>query len=112
MPRALSAVLIELSDAISGTDSLQDIYAAALRGIVSITGIPRASILLFDEDGVMRFKAWEGLSPEYRAVVEGHSPWKPGAAACDPLEVNIEGDFNVRGNIKTTVRASYKKGER
>ena len=29
--------------------------------------------------------------------------------ACDPLEVNIEGDFNVRGNIKTTVRASYKK---
>ena len=30
-------------------------------------------------------------------------------AVCDPLEVNIEGDFNVRGNIKTTVRAGYKK---
>lgn len=29
--------------------------------------------------------------------------------ACDPLAVEIEGDFNVRGNIKTTVRASYKK---
>jgi len=29
--------------------------------------------------------------------------------ACDPLEVEIEGDFNVRGNIKTVVRASYKK---
>ena len=29
--------------------------------------------------------------------------------ACDPLEVQIEGDFNVRGNIKTTVRAGYKK---
>jgi len=29
--------------------------------------------------------------------------------ACDPLSVEIEGDFNVRGNIKTTVRASYKK---
>src|SRR3954463_5638053 len=29
--------------------------------------------------------------------------------ACDPLEVNLEGDFNVRGNIKTTVRASYQK---
>lgn len=27
--------------------------------------------------------------------------------ACDPLIVEIEGDFNVRGNIKTTVRASY-----
>ena len=29
--------------------------------------------------------------------------------ACDPLRVEIEGDFNVRGNIKTTVRASYRK---
>lgn len=29
--------------------------------------------------------------------------------ACDPLSVEIEGDFNVRGNIKTTIRASYKK---
>jgi 7-cyano-7-deazaguanine reductase len=29
--------------------------------------------------------------------------------ACDPLAVEIEGDFNVRGNIKTVVRASYKK---
>jgi len=29
--------------------------------------------------------------------------------ACDPLEVRIEGDFHVRGNIKTNVRAEYKK---
>ena len=29
--------------------------------------------------------------------------------ACDPLRVEVEGDFNVRGNIKTTVRASYCK---
>ena len=27
--------------------------------------------------------------------------------AVDPLRVNIEGDFNVRGNIKTVVRAIY-----
>jgi 7-cyano-7-deazaguanine reductase len=29
--------------------------------------------------------------------------------ACDPLSIEIEGDFNIRGNIKTVVRASYKK---
>jgi len=29
--------------------------------------------------------------------------------ACDPLSVEIQGDFNVRGNIKTTVSASYRK---
>ena len=27
--------------------------------------------------------------------------------ACDPLRAEIEGDFHVRGNIKTVVRASY-----
>ena len=31
--------------------------------------------------------------------------------ACDPLTADIEGDFNVRGNIKTVIRASYKRGE-
>ena len=29
--------------------------------------------------------------------------------ACDPLSVEIEGDFHVRGNIKTVVLASYRK---
>ena len=30
-------------------------------------------------------------------------------AACDPLALDVEGDFNVRGNIKTVVTASYRK---
>ena len=29
--------------------------------------------------------------------------------AGDPLSVEIEGDFHVRGNIKTVVRASYRR---
>ena len=31
--------------------------------------------------------------------------------ACDPLAVDIEGDFGVRGNIKTVIRASYRRGQ-
>jgi 7-cyano-7-deazaguanine reductase len=30
--------------------------------------------------------------------------------ACDPLRVEIEGDFNVRGNIRTVIRAEYRRG--
>lgn len=30
-------------------------------------------------------------------------------AACDPLALDIEGDFNIRGNIKTVIRASYRR---
>lgn len=29
--------------------------------------------------------------------------------ACDPIRVEIEGDFNIRGNIKTVVSASYSR---
>jgi 7-cyano-7-deazaguanine reductase len=31
--------------------------------------------------------------------------------ACDPLAVEIEGDFHIRGNIKTKVRASYRRSD-
>jgi 7-cyano-7-deazaguanine reductase len=30
-------------------------------------------------------------------------------AACDPVEFHIEGEFNVRGNIRTVIRASYQR---
>ena len=30
-------------------------------------------------------------------------------AALDPIRVEIEGDFNVRGNIHTVVRARYER---
>jgi 7-cyano-7-deazaguanine reductase len=32
-------------------------------------------------------------------------------AAVDPVRVELFGDFNVRGNIKTTIRASYRRPE-
>ena len=32
-------------------------------------------------------------------------------AACDPLEFHIEGEFNVRGNIKTVISASSRRLE-
>jgi 7-cyano-7-deazaguanine reductase len=31
------------------------------------------------------------------------------AAACQPLRMDIAGDFNVRGGIKTVVKASYER---
>ncbi|MEJ7849341.1 MAG: preQ(1) synthase [Pyrinomonadaceae bacterium] len=31
--------------------------------------------------------------------------------ACDPMKVEIEGDFHVRGNIKTIVKANYSRAD-
>src|SRR5262249_2099474 len=47
----------------------------------------RASVLLVDGAGVMRFVAWRGLSESYRRGAEGHSPWS--ADAIDPKPVCI-----------------------
>ena len=66
-----------LASAISRADDLPHIYDAALDGLRHGLGVERASILLFDADDVMRFKAWRGLSDRYRSAVEGHSPWRP-----------------------------------
>jgi PAS domain S-box-containing protein len=56
--------------------SLDDIYDAALDAILSTLECDRASILLFDDKGVMRFAGWRGLSEKYRQAAEGHSRWK------------------------------------
>jgi PAS domain S-box-containing protein len=67
--------LYQLTDAMNRAGGLEAIFEAALDVIVNGLAAPRASILLADQDRVVRFKAWRGLSSEYRAAVEGHFPW-------------------------------------
>lgn len=64
-----------LSDAVVRSVKSEEIYQLALKGLQQALRSSKASILLFDEDNVMRFKAWLGLSQEYRKKTEGHSPW-------------------------------------
>ncbi len=64
-----------LSETTGRAASLADIYAAALASLQDALGVKRAAVLLFDPAGIMRFKAWVGLSDSYRISVEGHTPW-------------------------------------
>ena len=50
-------VCLWLTDAIAQTRSLGEIYDAALEALERGLGVSRSSILLFDPDGMMRFKA-------------------------------------------------------
>jgi len=84
--------LYQITSALSQINAVEDIYAIALDSLCSTLDIKRVSILLFDRDGVMRFKAWRGLSDRYRRAAEGHSPWKPDAV--DPQPVLVEDAFN------------------
>jgi GAF domain-containing protein len=78
---------LNLTRAMSKSRSVEEIYSAALDGLASGLGVERASILLFDPDGVMRFKAYRGLSEVYRRAVEGHTPWRPDTPDPQPIWV-------------------------
>jgi PAS domain S-box-containing protein len=74
-----------MTSTLNSARSLDEINAAALRTLVDGLRADRASILLFDHNGVMRFVAWSGLSDAYRAAVEGHSPWSADAQSAEPI---------------------------
>lgn len=82
------AALFAFSERLQHCTSAAQVHEAALAAITRALGCDRASILLFDEAGVMRFVAWRGLSEPYRRAVEGHSPWTPDET--DPHPVCVE----------------------
>src|SRR5579871_4561532 len=80
--------LYHLLASLARAKSLQDVYDSALASLLASTTAERAAVLLFDDDGVMRFKASRGLSPEYCAAVTGYSPWPRGYSNADAIPVS------------------------
>ncbi|HOZ69802.1 MAG TPA: PAS domain S-box protein [Chitinophagaceae bacterium] len=80
-------LIANLSDAVSKANQLDDIYKLALDGLLTTIQADRASVLQFDEEGVMQFKAAHGLSEHYRLNAAGHSPWKQDAINPIPIFV-------------------------
>jgi PAS domain S-box-containing protein len=98
------SALLELTDRLYRAEKPSDIFDAALAAIVTTLGCSRASILLFDDAGVMKFVAHRGLSKSYLVAVEGHSPWQPGQRDPEPIFVkNIE-DTEESPHIKKTIK--------
>ena len=70
------AAIYEFTEKRFRATSVTEICEAALDAVITALQCSRASILLLDGAGVMRFVAWRGLSEQYRPAVEGHSPWR------------------------------------
>ena len=104
------AALYRLTDKLYRAESLSDTYEAALDAIFSAFSCDRASVLLFDESGVMRFVAWRGLSDQYRKAVEGHSPWKPGDRDPEPIFVANVDATDEPESLKAVIRAEGIRG--
>jgi PAS domain S-box-containing protein len=79
--------LYRLLAALSHASAVEDVYDAALTSLLDTTDADRGAILLFDNDGIIRFKASRGLSQEYQAAVTGHSPWPKDALTATTIVV-------------------------
>jgi PAS domain S-box-containing protein len=99
------AALYEFTDRLFRAGSDQDIREAALDAIVRALGCERASILLFDASGTMRFVAWRGLSDAYRRAVEGHSPWTRTTKDPQPIAIGDIDAADLDASLKATVKA-------
>lgn len=81
------SALYRLTDRLYRAQAEDEIFEAALDAILETLSCEAASILLFDDQGMMRFRAWRGISAAYRVAVDGHSPWKPGDTEAEPIFV-------------------------
>ncbi|MFN7964709.1 MAG: ATP-binding protein [Acidobacteriota bacterium] len=79
--------VFRLTRAVAQATSENEVCSAAIEMLIEALPGRRASILLFDPDGVIRFKAWHGLSEEYRNAVTGHTPWRPEDIDAVPIVV-------------------------
>lgn len=79
--------IYRLSAAVGRAADVEEIIQAAMDGLVDALDADRASVLLFDDEGVMRFRGSKGLSEDYRRAVDGHSPWKPEDVEAEPIAV-------------------------
>ena len=89
------AALCDLTSITGSAGELAEIYKASLDALRRGLNVHRASILLLDSDGVMRFKSWWGISSDYRHAVEGHSPWGPGVRPEPLLIRDAERDVSL-----------------
>lgn len=96
-------VLYDLASAVNRAVALPEIYEASLSAICRCQTANRAAILLYDAESVMRFKAWRGLSEEYRRKVEGHSPWKRDDSAPQPVCIDDVAKAELDDELRAVV---------
>ncbi|HZC75286.1 MAG TPA: GAF domain-containing protein, partial [Gaiellaceae bacterium] len=101
--RDLDAVY-RFADAVAGASELHEVLEAALDALLEATGADRASVLLADEDGALRFRAWRGLSDRYRAYTEGRSPWLSDVSDPQPVLVEDVADAEFEPALQRVMR--------
>ncbi len=99
------SALFDFTEAMQHARSLERVHEAALDAILRTLRCDRASILLPDDAGVMRFAASRGLSETYKRAVEGHSPWSPEDQQPEPITLADIAKADLPEDLRGSIRA-------
>jgi len=80
-------ILYQFLARLSQAGTLDEVYDITIQSLLEATGSAAAAILLFDDDGALRFKAWDGLSDDARRAFAGYVPWTRGQRDTAPIIV-------------------------
>jgi PAS domain S-box-containing protein len=92
-----------IADKLGRARAPEEMYEEAIDALLGLLHADRASVLLFDDVGIMRFRASRGLSDRYRAAVEGHSPWKRDERDPQPISVANVATDPALGGVRDVV---------
>ena len=102
--RRQQALLYKLAKTVNRAETLTELYQKGLETIQSSLNVDRAAILLLDEQGFMRFKAWRGVSDDYCRLVEAHTSGKMDPSDLDSLLVSNIDESNTNPQLQAVNR--------
>jgi signal transduction histidine kinase len=88
-------VLNQLSEAVNRAEAVEQIYEIALSGLERLLQLQRASILIYDDQGILQRKAWRGLSETYRAVSDKQLSQMPDEPEHSPRLINNVAEVEI-----------------
>ena len=102
--RRQQRLLYKLAEAANRAETLTELYQKGVETIQSSLNVDRAALLLIDEHGFMRFKAWQGVSDDYRRLVEAHTSGKTDPSDLDSLLVSNFDESNTNPQLQAVNR--------
>lgn len=95
--------LYDLVATVNRAEDLPQTFEAAVDAICRCHDTNRASILLYDSEGAMRFRAWRKLSDDYRRAVEGHSPWQRDDPDPQPICIGDVATVSLEEGLRSVI---------
>lgn len=97
-------LISQFTNLIYSTETIPELFEATISSLLNILNADRASLLLFDEDGIVRFKAWHKLSDKYRSLVEGHSPWGREEITATSIYIEDIDKSDIESHLKAIIK--------